>query len=186
MSDLERELKRPAGLLAQAEGTDNENEAEAFMAKAQALSTRYSISLATARARAVDRNKATLPAMRVISIGPAGKQGLANYVDLLSEIAWANNLQTDVLDNSTSVYLYGFVEDIDLTEMLYGSLLIQMVAVPERYLATGAYRDVEEIWQRSQKPTVGASGTKLGLSGPKADLHAPTFSGHSLGVSVNG
>ena len=150
MSDLERELERLAGLLAQAEGTDNENEAEAFMAKAQALSTRYSISLATARARAADRNKATLPAMRVISIGPAGKQGLANYVDLLSEIAWANNLQTDVLDNSTSVYLYGFAEDIDLTEMLYGSLLIQMVAASERYLATGAYRD-EEIWREVTK-----------------------------------
>ncbi len=119
----DRSLERLAGLLAMAEGSDNEAERDAFMVRAQELSTLYSISLATARAHDTKKRNATTPLTRVVSIGERGKHGLKNYVELICEIARANNTKLTIAHNSTFVTLYGFVEDIDLTITLYGSLL---------------------------------------------------------------
>lgn len=133
-----------------AEGTDNEAEASAFMEKAQQLATLYSLSLAEARARAQDKNKAAKPVMRCITIGPAGKKGLANYVILMIEVARANDLVVTIARNSTYVNLFGFEEDIDLTQRLYGSLLHQMVTASENYLATREY-ETETVYRRVRK-----------------------------------
>jgi hypothetical protein len=138
-----RSLERLAGILAKAENTDNEAERDAYMEMAQKLSTLYSIGLATARAHAANRNQAAKPTNRRIPIGERGKRGLANYVQLMIEISRANNVEITIAHNSTFVYLWGFEEDIELTERLYGSLLQQMVAASEAWLKTGEYKTEE-------------------------------------------
>lgn len=133
-------LTRIGGLLRQAEGTDNEHEAEAFMAAAQRLATAASIDLAMARAHDPAARRAAAPVIRQIEIGRAGKRGLRTYVQLFVQIARANDLTCDVASNSTFVIAYGFETDIDATEALYTSLVIQMVAASDAYLKSGAYK----------------------------------------------
>ncbi len=133
-------LTRIAGLLRQAEGTDNEHEAEAFMAAAQRLATASSIDLALARAHDPAARAAAVPITRQIGIGEAGKRGLKTYVQLFVQIARANDLTCDVASNSTFVIAYGFESDIDATEALYTSLVIQMVAASDAYLKSGSYK----------------------------------------------
>jgi len=143
----ERNLERLTSLLAMAEGTTNDAEAAAFMEKAQKLATLHSISLAEARARANTKTKTAIPVVREVVIGRAGRHGLASYAKLLIKIARANDLMLTIAGNSTFVRLFGFPEDIDVTERLYASLAHQMVAACERYLATGQYKS-EEIYRK--------------------------------------
>ena len=131
-------LARIAALLRQAEGTDNAHEAEAFMTAAQRLATATSIDLAVARSHSAKREAAQTPTQRTITIGEAGARGLRTYVQLFSVIAHANDVRCDVASNSTFVYAYGFVEDIDATHALYASLVVQMVRACDSYLSTGA------------------------------------------------
>ncbi|HEY1439718.1 MAG TPA: DUF2786 domain-containing protein, partial [Mycobacterium sp.] len=133
-------LARIAALLRQAEGTDNTHEADAFMTAAQRLATAASIDLAVARSHAVNRSAAQAPIQRTITIGSAGTRGLRTYVQLFVVIALANDVRCDVASNSTFVYAYGFVEDIDASHALYASLVVQMVRASDGYLASGAHR----------------------------------------------
>ena len=136
----DRLLTRIAGLLRQAEGTDNEHEAEAFMAAAQRLATASSIDLALARSHDPAARTASAPITRQVSIGEKGKRGLRTYVQLFVQIGRANDLTVDVASNSTFVIAYGFEADLDATEALYTSLVIQMVAASDAYLKSGAYK----------------------------------------------
>jgi len=136
----EKLLTRIAGLLRQAEGTDNEHEAQAFMAAAQRLATASSIDLAVARAHDPALRKRSVPITRKVSIGQAGKRGLRTFVQLFVQIARANDLTCDVASNSTYVIAYGFEADIDAAEALYASLVVQMVAASSAYLKSGDYK----------------------------------------------
>ncbi|WP_132992211.1 DUF2786 domain-containing protein [Gordonia zhaorongruii] len=136
----DRLLTRIAGLLRQAEGTDNEHEAEAFMAAAQRLATAASIDLALARSHDGAQRRSVAPITRQIRMGDAGKRGLRTYVQLFVQIARANDVTCDVASNSTFVIAYGFESDIDTCETLYTSLVIQMVAASDAYLKSGAYK----------------------------------------------
>ena len=145
-------LARIAALLRQAEGTDNAHEAEAFMAAAQRLATATSIDLAVARSAGsmepATRTKAQDPVQRTITIGNAGTKGLRTYVQLFAVIAAANDVKVDVASNSTFVYAYGFVEDIDASHALYASLVMQMVRASESYLGSGKHRPTPTITAR--------------------------------------
>ncbi len=141
-------LARIAALLRQAEGTDNPHEAEAFMTAAQRLATATSIDLAVARSHSAKREAAQTPTQRTITIGEAGSRGLRTYVQLFSVIAHANDVRCDVASNSTFVYAYGFVEDIDATHALYASLVVQMVRACDSYLSTGQHRPTPTITAR--------------------------------------
>ncbi|GAB11780.1 hypothetical protein GOARA_088_00440 [Gordonia araii NBRC 100433] len=136
----DKTLARIAALLRQAEGTDNEHEAETFMAAAQRLATAASIDLALARAHDPAARQRVTPVARQITIGEAGKRGLRTYVQLFVAVARANDVTVDVAHNSTFVLAYGFDTDIDTTEALYTSLLIQMVAASDAYLKSGEYK----------------------------------------------
>ncbi len=68
------------------------------------------------------------------------KHGLANYVNLLLEVADANNLRCTISRYSFYVILWGFEEDIDVAERIYGSLLTQMIAASEAWLNRGEYK----------------------------------------------
>ncbi|MGC4934017.1 DUF2786 domain-containing protein [Gordonia sp. DT30] len=134
-------LTRIAGLLRQAENTDNPHEAETFMAAAQRLATKSAIDLALARAHDPAARTTTTPISRQIAIGEAGKRGLKTYVQLFVAIARANDVTVDVAGNSTFVLAYGFESDIDTCEALYTSLVVQMVAASDAYLRSGEYKN---------------------------------------------
>jgi hypothetical protein len=57
-------------------------------------------------------------------------------------------VRCDVASNSTFVYAYGFVEDIDATHALYASLVVQMVRASDGYLASGSHRPTPTITAR--------------------------------------
>lgn len=133
-------LTRIAGLLRQAESTDNPHEAETFMQAAQRLATASAIDLAVARAHDPAARKATTPVSRQVTIGESGKRGLRTYVQLFVAIARANDVTVDVAGNSTFVLAYGFAADIDTCEALYTSLVVQMVGASDAYLRSGAYK----------------------------------------------
>ncbi|WHU48141.1 DUF2786 domain-containing protein [Gordonia sp. L191] len=133
-------LTRIAGLLRQAENTDNPHEAETFMAAAQRLATASAIDLALARAHD-PASRTTTPISRQIAIGETGKRGLKTYVQLFVAIARANDVTVDVAGNSTFVLAYGFESDIDTCEALYTSLVVQMVTASDAYLRSGDYRN---------------------------------------------
>src|ERR1700758_1858578 len=141
-------LARIAALLRQAEGTDNGHEAEAFMAAAQRLATATSIDLAVARSHAATRTKAQAPVQRTITIGNPGTKGLRTYVQLFAVIASANDVKVDVASNSSFVYAYGFVEDIDASHALYASLVMQMVRASQSYISSGQHWPTPTITAR--------------------------------------
>ncbi|WLP92068.1 DUF2786 domain-containing protein [Gordonia sp. NB41Y] len=133
-------LTRIAGLLRQAENTDNPHEAETFMAAAQRLATASAIDLAVARAHDPAARSRTTPISRQVTIGESGKRGLKTYVLLFVAIARANDVTVDVAGNSTFVMAYGYEADIDTCEALYTSLVVQMVAASDAYLRSGDYK----------------------------------------------
>src|SRR5436189_5688840 len=110
------------------------------MAPAQRLATTTAIDLAVARAHSDKRTKAQTPVQRTITIGSAGTRGLRTYVQLFTAIAHANDVKCDVASNSTFVYAYGFAEDIDASNALYASLVMQMVRASEASISSGAPR----------------------------------------------
>lgn len=136
----DRLLSRIGGLLRRAEGTDNPHEAEAFLTAAQRLATASSIDLAVAREHDPAARQRCAPISRQVAIGQAGKRGLKTYVQLFVQIGRANDLTCDVAGNSTYVIAYGFASDIDTTELLYASLVVQMVTASDAYLKSGEYK----------------------------------------------
>jgi hypothetical protein len=146
-------LTKLAGLLRQAESTDNEHEAEAFMAAAQRLATVTSIDLAVARAHSARTERRAAPVAKRIEIGPAGKRALRTYVQLFLAIAHANDLACDLAGNSTFVIAYGFETDIELCEALYASLVVQMVRGSDAFLRSGAFR--RETVRVEQRDRIG-------------------------------
>ncbi|GAA3951635.1 DUF2786 domain-containing protein [Gordonia caeni] len=147
-------LTRIAGLLRQAEGTDNQHEAEAFLAAAQRLATASSIDLAVARDHDPALRSRSTPITRQVMIGTAGKRGLRTYVQLFVQIGRANDLTCDVASNSTYVMAYGFSSDLDTVEALYASLVVQMVSASDAYLKSGAYKSetAEQVVTRDIGP----------------------------------
>lgn len=141
MARDDKYLTKLAALLRQAESTDNPHEAEAFMEAAQRLATATSIDLAVARAHTAKSERRTAPIAKRIEIGEAGKRGLRTYVQLYLAVGRTNDLKFDIASNSTFVIAYGFPADIETSEALYSSLVIQMVRASDAYLRSGAYRE---------------------------------------------
>jgi len=127
-------------LLAKAEATDYDAEAEALVAKAQQLATANAIDLASARARHAGRAARTVPAQRTVRTGEPGRQGLRHAVQLIAVVAAVNDVRVDVAPGSASVVLYGFPDDLDVTERLWSSLWLQLAASAQRRLARGEHR----------------------------------------------
>lgn len=155
----DKDLVRIAALLRKAEGTDNEHEADAYLQAAQRLATLSSVDLAVARAHTTQREQRVAPTQRTITIGESGKRGLRTYVLLFVLIGQANNLTCDVARDSTRVYAYGFGSDIELTEALYASLVVQMVRASDAYIKSGDHarelvlRQVETADRRGRRST---------------------------------
>ncbi|OKH83595.1 hypothetical protein EB73_04390 [Mycobacterium sp. SWH-M3] len=135
----DKTMARIGALLLRAEGTDNPHEADACITRAQTLATLNSIDIALARAHAVERRSSAGPQQKSVEIGAAGRRGLRTFVDLFLVVARANNVKIDIARNFTTVYTFGYPEDLDVTELLYSSLVTQMVTACQTYLASGDY-----------------------------------------------
>lgn len=136
MSD--RLLDRIGKVLHQAENASTPEEAATYMAKAQELASANAIDLAIARAHQADKTKREEPTSRRITVDPYSWRRSPSTkwkVELLHTIAVANDLQC--LLGTHSVHAFGFPSDIDVTEALYNSLVIQMVSGADAALKRG-------------------------------------------------
>lgn len=136
-------LAKIAKVLKQAERAPGEHERAAFLAKAQSLATRNSVALAVARAHTAQQEARESPVSESVTIGRPRQRGLARYARLLLNIAAANDLRATLTHDSTTVFLHGYAADVALTRLLYESLLVQMVADCETYLASRAVPGVD-------------------------------------------
>lgn len=160
----EASLQRIAKLLRQAEGTGNEHERDAFLTRAQALATRHSVALAVARAHTAKREARQQPEHREFVIGEPGARGLSRYVLLMVRVGAVNDVRFTVQRGNTVMTGHGFPADLDVVEALWQSLIVQMVAACERWLATGAHRgervrrwdDRRRRWVDKPMPTITA------------------------------
>jgi hypothetical protein len=113
-------LTRVRALLAQAESTTFEAEAETFTAKAQALITRHAIDVAMLTAD--PRNADHPQTIRIAIDDPyaAGKR------TLLCRVAQHSRCRAVLHNGIGMVSITGLGDDIDATEMLFTSLLVQV------------------------------------------------------------
>ena len=117
----EKMLATVRALLAKAEGTNYPAEAEAFAAKAQELMTRYSIDAAMLDDRHGDALAAGVRAQRFHLEQPYAKE----KVSLLSVVGSANRVRIVFQDAYAIAHAVGFEEDLEVTDLLYTSLLVQ-------------------------------------------------------------
>jgi len=140
----DRLLDRVRKLLAQAEDDSvTPAEAQAFTAKAAELMAKYGIDRALL---AADRPETDRPANRILDIDNPWAREKAH---LLSGLASALRCQCVLLSGArpgSRVHLFGFASDIDRTDVLYTSVLIQMAhglagaRVPEWSSSARAWR----------------------------------------------
>ncbi len=120
----ERLLDRVRKLLAQAEDDGvTPAEAQAFTAKAAALMAKYGIDRALLAAERPDTDQ---PANRILDIDNPWAREKAH---LLSGLASALRCQCILLGGTrpgSRVHLFGFASDIERTDLLYTSVLVQM------------------------------------------------------------
>ena len=124
-----RVLDKVRGLLAKAESTTFPDEAEALSAKAQELIARHSIDLALL-ATDVD-----VPGGRKIYIEPPYPKP---KFQLLAEVADANGCRAVWSNSRKTATVIGHQGDLDVTDLLFTSLLIQGTRA---ILSEGAIRD---------------------------------------------
>ena len=117
-------VARVRALLAKAESTTFPEEADALIAKAQELMTRYAIDGAVLRAAATADEK---PALRVVNIE---RPYVSAKQTLLACVARANGVAAVL--SYERVTLVGFERDLEATEIIYTSLLLQATAAMRR------------------------------------------------------
>jgi hypothetical protein len=122
-------VSRVQALLAKAESTDFPEEADALVAKAQELMARHSIDAALAQER---RAPGARPELRHIQVEAPYASAKTS---MLSAIGRANHVQV-VHNGLFEATLVGYPPDLDVVEMLFGSLLVQattaMLRVPRQ------------------------------------------------------
>jgi Protein of unknown function (DUF2786) len=129
-------------LLAKAEGTEFAEEAEAFAAKAQEMMTKYSIDAAMLDTRHGNDLAAGVKARRFHIDQPYAKE----KVILLSTVGSINNVRIVFDDVYAMATALGFDEDLDVTDMLYTSLLVQAsraltnTATPNGHASSPSFR----------------------------------------------
>ncbi|MFD9812933.1 DUF2786 domain-containing protein [Streptomyces sp. NPDC059080] len=122
-----RALGRIRGLLAKAEATDYAEEAEALSAKAQELMARHSID--EALLAGADATAGGGPG--AIRIGIEGPYEQAKAL-LLDAVATANRCQAVWSSDAAFSTLVGYEPDLEATELLYTSLLLQATTAMHR------------------------------------------------------
>lgn len=116
-------LAKVRGLLAKAESTTFPEEADALTAKAQELMARHAIDAAMVDGAAPGKGA---PGRRAIVIDPPYASAKSS---VLGAVAAANRCQVILAGGDDEVaHVFGFDVDLDVTEVLYTSLLLQATA----------------------------------------------------------
>ncbi|MDY7085983.1 MAG: DUF2786 domain-containing protein, partial [Actinomycetota bacterium] len=115
----QRILDRVRALLAKAESTDYPDEAETYSAKAQELMTRHRIDHALLAAKSDQRDA---PGTRRIAVDNPYEMPKSL---LLQVVAEANGCRAVWMKRFGLVSVIGFAADLDATELLFTSLLVQ-------------------------------------------------------------
>lgn len=144
-------LVKIAALLRQAESTNIEEEAKAFNEKAQRLASLHSINLAMAANFIPAHERKESPTHKSITWGGEyhRKRGNDQLVSLFTAIAGANDVRCNIYQDSSGVIAFGFPSDIEMVEMLFASLMIQMSEQVTAYLKKGEYKS--ELVYREKK-----------------------------------
>jgi hypothetical protein len=116
-----RMMGRIRGLLAKAESTAFPEEAEVLTAKAQQLMTRYAIDSAVLDARAGRTLADDVRARRIHLVQPYADA----KVQLLTVVARANGVRSVWHEEVGMATVVGLPVDLELTELLFTSLLVQ-------------------------------------------------------------
>jgi len=136
-------LKLIRALLAKAEATTFDAEAEAFTAKAQEMMTRHSIDAAVLASAAVgSRTVAGVESRRVHIDNPYAEE----KASFLSAIAGVNGVRSIWVPYAGLCTVMGFPVDLQLTDLLFTSLLVQATrasaaaTATNRQLSTPSFR----------------------------------------------
>ncbi len=119
MAGDDKMLARVQALLAKAESTPYPEEAAAFVAKAQELMTRHAID--DVLASAGPRRAGAKPVLRIITIADPYRSA---KVTVLAGVASANDVRVVTGDRGT-ITLIGFESDVEVSEVMFASLLVQ-------------------------------------------------------------
>ena len=138
-------LAEIAAILNKAENTDNEHERDAYMHAAYVKSQRHGIDLTMARAFTAKNETREEPTHRHIYLTEERyfsrvPTTLKHYVSLFSALAGPNDVKINIAHNSTYVIAFGLPSDIDMTEALYMSLVVQMSQAADAYIKSGEYK----------------------------------------------
>lgn len=143
-------LRKVQGLLAKAEGTDNENEAAAFFAKAQQLIEKYAIDEARVREQLAKRGQVAKPVMVKWEYSSSdsnakGKLQLLNVIAVANRVrlinlgykrGYAKRLGLSPNVAAQWCAMVGYEADVELTKVMYASLLAQSAR-----LGRGAFKE---------------------------------------------
>jgi Protein of unknown function (DUF2786) len=164
-------------LLAKAEATNFEAEAEAFTAKAQDMMKRYSIDAAFVAASADRRGMAAgIESRRVHMESPYAEE----KATFLSVVARVNTVRAIWIPDVGFTTLMGFPVDLDLTELLFTSLLVQATrasaeaTTADRRLRTASFRRAFLI------SFARRIGERLTAAGQQASIEAEEHYGGAL------
>lgn len=133
-------IEKILALQAMADSTPFGPEREAFSAAAQKIASANMITLEMAQRRASTTNRTEQPTRKHIVMGRKGIKGLYRSVNLFIGVAKANDVQVGIAFDSTYVVAYGFPSDIEVTELLFTHLVIQMHEASQDYLDKGEYK----------------------------------------------
>lgn len=136
-------LKLIRALLAKAEGTTFDAEAEAFTAKAQELMTRHSIDAAVLASSAEGSHHATGVESRRVHIDNPYAEEKAGFLAAIGEVNGVKCVWVPYAGLCTAM---GFPVDLQLTDLLFTSLLVQATRASaaatagNRQLSTASFR----------------------------------------------
>ncbi len=138
-------LERVRALLAKAEATEFEAEAEALTAKATELMAKYGIDKAMAEARAHVTPK---PVNKVFTIDQPYSQVKGHLLHAVARALHCKGVTLRTSGPTSRVHVFGFESDVELVEMLYTSLLLQMSHATARHPIPGWLRGREVMAER--------------------------------------
>jgi hypothetical protein len=142
--DSERLLGRVRKLLAKAEAEGvTPAEAEALTAKAAELMAKYGIDRALL---AASRPETDRPGDRVVLVHKPWTRVQAHLLSGLASAMRCKSILLTSRQGQTTVHLFGYVSDLERTDLLYTSVLVQMwhalaaTPVPARVSSVAAWR----------------------------------------------
>ena len=158
-------LEKIAAILNKAENTDNEHERESFQRAAEKMAARHAIDLEVARQHTKDKNAKQAPVARKIVLGDKGERLVKSRINLFVKIGLEHGLRIYVHGDGISVDAFGMPSDIDIVEMFYAVLVIQMTEAGNEFISSGEYRrlDAKANAQVARSEFYDAFANKIGL-----------------------